>query len=563
MPSYVELDQETLYSTRERLVNYMRTKFDNVDVVPNTVVGDLIVTPQTWTLSAIEQGLDRVLSDLQTENIANNVIYNCNFTTAWLKNFVNGAQLMRPSTGVLRLSFSSDESLVLDRATQFTIAGNIYTIYLTEPGAFYILTPGSTVPAGRNGTVLIDTGSDSYFCDVPIVGETNEGLTDGVPAEAVEVGASAESLIDIPGLESATMITPIGAGYTEYSPRQLAKLAQTTVYAATMTTRNGAIRYITEACPFVESVYPIVNNDRELLRNYRNPYGTASGCMDLYVRSKNFEFTEVQKVRLYYNAETNSYRGPWNYIGQPYYVESFTSDKMPEVAKIPHDIISTNTRGYGALAAYTQYEKLEIEVAEPNDVASGMDFVFGTSIDREGRRYADFTITYQTDPSLNAIARTAESSDNRPINTSLLVRGFIPVIIDGFEVSYVREPGVVPDLSYARDEIKIYLAGVSAPAVYSDGEIAKIMAQAGVKYMRSISVKAHVQWSVANKINDFNGEIQDTLTVPEIHTSDGLRVEYPPASKQLTEQDMYACSVRTIRYYLMEGAVTFNEVKEM
>ena len=560
MPSYVELQQQTLYSTRERLVGYMRTKFDDVDLVPNTVVGDLIVTPQTWTMTAMEEGLDRVFSDLNTANIADNIVYNCDFVTSWLKNFVNGAVLSRPASGVVRITFSSADPIALDRSTQFTIGDNIFTLYMPNTGGFLIVPPGEDVPSGANGSVLVDTGSGSYYCDVPVVGETNLNQ-DADTAEAVSAGAQAAPLLPIEGMTAAVALTEFDAGFTSYSPRQMAKMTQTTVYAASMNTRNGAIRYITEVCPFVDSVYPIVNGERELLREYHNSYGTSSGCMDLYVRSKSYEFTEEQTVRLYLNETQTAYEGPWNYAGQPYHVESITHSARPDIADIPHSITSSNNQGLGALAAYTPYEKLTISIEDVHD--SNGDSIFNPRIDDNGNRYAEFTIRYQTDPALRAIAQVAESSDNRPINTSLLVRGFIPVIIDQFEVSYVREEGVVPDLASALDNIKIYLAGIGAPTTYSDGEIARIMKQAGAKYIKDISVRARVQWSVADKVVDFSGAVTDVPTAPEINTSAGLRVEYPAPSYQITAADMYACSVRNIRYYLMENSVTFNEVKEM
>jgi hypothetical protein len=565
MPAYVELPQEEIYAVRERLVSYLRTKFDEVDVVPNTVVGDLIVTPQAWTLSALEKGLDRVLSDLNTANIAENVIYNCDFVMAWLKNFVNGAKFTRPSSGIVRLTYPTAEARVLDRATQFMINGDIYTIYLPNTGAFIIVPPGEEVPVGTNGTVLVDTGSGMYFCDVPVIGETNTHPQDTV--EAIDANTGVTAVTPIPDQLNMTTLTAFDPGYTSYSARQMAAMSQMTIYAATMSSRNGAIRYITETCPFVESVYPIINGDRELLREYRNQYGTASGCMDLYVRSKSFEFTETQSLRLYAvdideaTGEYPAYEGFWSYSGQPYHIESLTSPAVPSILNIPHTITSTNTKGLGALAAYTPAETLHIRVEDVKDEHG--DSIFTPRMDENGKLYAEFTIVYQTDPSLRAIATAAESSDNRPINTSLHVRGFIPVIIDSFEVVYVREEGVVPDLSSARDNIKIYLAGVGAPSVYSDGEIARIMKQAGAKYVKEVRVNAHVQWSVAQKINDYEGNIVDVPQEPIINTSAGLRVDYPAPTYQITAQDMYACSTRNIRYYLMENSVVFSEVKEM
>lgn len=73
-----------------------------------------------------------------------------------------------------------------------------------------------------------------------------------------------------------------------------------------------------------------------------------------------------------------------------------------------------------------------------------------------------------------------ENRDHTPVNSSVVVRGFIPVIIDSFRVVYVKKPGVVPNLQQAEDDIKVYLASVGAPSGYTDAEISRIMGEAGV-----------------------------------------------------------------------------------
>jgi hypothetical protein len=162
---------------------------------------------------------------------------------------------------------------------------------------------------------------------------------------------------------------------------------------------------------------------------------------------------------------------------------------------------------------------------------------------------------------LRSIAQTLENQDYVPVNTSILVRGFIPVIINRFEVEYIRENGVVPLLDEAEDAIKTYFGQLGAPDVYSDAEIARIMGEAGAKYVSGINVRANVQWSVANQIEDYSGNLVSVPSTPDILSSAGLRVNYP--GRPVTADDMFACSVRNVRYYLMDGALTFKEVKEM
>ena len=553
MPDFSELTQEELYDTRERLEQYIRVKFDDIDLDPNTVVGDLIISPQTYTLAAMEKGLSRFTSDLDLGNVANDVIWNCDFVAQYLKNFgVDNTDELKPS-GVIRLIFTANKQYILDRSVKFAFGSesNIFSAYLPNLGLYYILPVGSDREAGTNAVVLRDTGSDAYFADIPIVGDTGALDTD------ILAGSSGLISVEIPELSAVTALVDFDKGSDESSLPELAKRARTTIYSSSLNTRTGAIRYITSTCPFVESVYALHNGDKEMLRTFHNPFGAASGCMDVYVRSKSYEFMEEQVIRLTLELDEDeetpvAFTGDWEYVGQPYYIESITHPDSTS-SNLECTITSTNNAGLGALAAYSPQEKLHISVPYSEN--------YRVSIDSNGNQTTQFVIRYRTDPALRAIAQTVENADHRPVNTSIFVRGFIPIIIKQFEVVYVREPGVLPELDTARDEIKAYLGGLGAPDAYSDGVIADIMKVAGVKYMVKINVIASIQWTVANKIANFTGEIVDVPSSPTITSSSDLRVNYP--NRELLATDMYACSIRNVRYYALEGAVSFKEVKEM
>ena len=556
MPSSVELTQEELYDTRSRLEQYCLSAFPDVETNPNTVLGDLLVTPQSYTLTAIEKAITRFASDLDLGNVANGVIYNCDFVREWLKNFATDISASLRPSGVVRLVFNTNKQYVLDRGTQFSINDVIFSIYLPNIGDFTIYRPGETVPPGVNGTTLKDTGSGGYFADVPVVGAVAENPEEiNIPA-----GTSVLLSVVIPELAEASALDDFDPGSETISLPDLAKRARTTSHAASLNTRYGAIMYMRSICPFIDGIYATHNGDREMLREYNNPMGVAVGCLDLYARSKGYNFTEVQTVTLYMNEGGDAYEGDFNYVGIPYHIESVTHTTVNS-PNLEHHFTSTNDKGLGALAAYTVYEKLKLIVPDVKN-AQGTS-IFTSSIDTEGRRSAQFIVTYQTDPMLPAISQTAENDDYRPINSSILVRGFIPVIIDQFEVVYVKTPGVVPDLETARTKIKEYLGNLGAPDVYSDAVIAGIMGDAGVKYMKHVNVKAHVQWSIGDKIMDFKGNVGETLKDPEITSSAGLRIVYPAEDAVMEAGDMYACSVRNIRYWLMEGALTFNEVRDI
>lgn len=561
MPAAAELTQEELYDTRERLESYCLSVAPDVETNPNTVVGDLIVTPQAYVLAAMEKGLDRLMSDLDLANVAAGNVYNCEFVSKWLNNFaVDPSQKLKPS-GVVRLTFSTSKDYVLDRGLRFISGDLIFSMYLPYTGEFYIKRPNDVVPQNVNGTVLKDTGSDTYFADIVVVGEND------MEESEIAAGTGLELSVEIPELESCVALIDFDNGTETISIPDLAKRAQLTLHSSSLNTRNGAVQYVNSMCPFVESVYATHNGDREMLRDYDNPLSVSMGCLDLYVRSKGYNFTETQQLKLYLNNLETAFEGDFPYVGQPYHIESIMHNNI-EAENLEYTLTSTfsplpGTYGQhpGAIAAYTSKEKMKLSI--PDSLDSNGDSRFSPMIDDNGRRYTYFTVTYQTDPMLQTIAQTVENEDYMPVNTSVLVRGFIPVIISKYEVQYVREPGVVPDLDSARTMIKEYMGNLGAPNVYSEAEIAHIMRDCGVKYTKGVSVKAKVQWTVGQKVEDREGNIVDVMDGPNITTSDGLRISYPSDNVGLDPTSMYVCSVRNIRYWFLEGALTFKEIRDI
>lgn len=559
VPAFVELAPEEVADCRERLAAYFRTMFADIDTAPNTVIGDLVVTPQAFQIAALERGIDRLLSDLNLGNVAKNNIYNCAFVNEYLKNFAVADSYALRSSGVVRLVFSKDEEYSLDRGTQFKINDAIFSIYLPYNGKYYIKPVGTALEAEQNGTVLVDSGSDSYFADIPVVSDIETDVD-------IVAGTEVRLSVVLNNLGAANTLVDFNKGTSTNSTAELAERARHTIYSASLNTRNGAIRYIETNCPFVESTYAIRNGDMEMLRGF-DKLGVSEGCMDVYVRSKSYAFEEEQVVRLTYDPAKGVFEGKFNYTGQPYYIDSITQSQDisgTTYTNIEHTITAVNTAGLGARGAYTEYEDLYITI--PDQKINGTS-IFNIQTAPTGEQYSLFTVNYHTDPLLRDIAATLYNPDYAPVNVSLLARGFIPIIIKKFNVRYVRKSGVVPDLETAEKEIRSYMDGLGAPNAYADSEISRIMGEAGVKYMAGIDVYATVQWSLGDFITPVGYTTKEQGVVPTkknttITTSQGLRVKYP-GSGNTEASSMYACSIRNTRYYMLDTAVSFTEVKEM
>jgi hypothetical protein len=502
--------------------------------------------------------MDRFMSDLDLGNVANGNVYNCDFVGKYLSNFAVANSTELRSSGVIRLVFTREGTYILDRGRQFKIGDYIFSIYLPNNGPFTIYPVGTDVPPGENGTTLVDGGDSVYFADVPVVGHSQDDFN-------IEAGTPVSISGDpIDYLGSANTLIKFNTGVDSNSVEALAERARNTIYSASLNTRNGAIRYVQASCPFVDSVYAIRTGDPEMLRGFNN-IGAAEGCMDVYIRSKSYAFEEEQTLRLYYDSDKEAFEGELHYTGQPYYIDSITHNGTDTVTykNIEHTITAVNTEGFGARGSYTKAEKLYVTIPDQKIAGSS---IFVTHIDSAGKRYADFVVNYHTDPLLPSIAATLYNDDYAPVNVSLQARGFIPVIIKKFNVRYVRKSGVVPDLETAEQEIRSYMDGLGAPDAYADSEISRIMSEAGVKYMAGIDVYATVQWSLGDYITPLGSKTKDNVVPTKkntnITTSQGLRLKYP-GNGNVDASSMYACSIRNTRYYMLDTAVSFTEVREM
>ena len=80
-PSVDELTEEEIQDARRRLEVFLKQFDSEIDTRPNTPFGDLHLTNLARILAAMETAQGRFMSDLDLEQIANGIIYNCDFVT--------------------------------------------------------------------------------------------------------------------------------------------------------------------------------------------------------------------------------------------------------------------------------------------------------------------------------------------------------------------------------------------------------------------------------------------------------------------------------------------------
>lgn len=499
-PDVADVTQEQLLSARQRLDTILKQKYPNLDTRPNSVFGDLGLAPYAYLVACHEIAMDRFMSDLDLEQVANGIVYNCDFVRKYIQNFATVDQTTLKSSGVIRLVFCADDSYTIDRRARFIFnTENEFTLRLANPGSLDVLPAGSVPSPYTNEYALKQISETEYAIDIGVVGTMVSQVSSG------DVGTTDYAVTD---LTSILAVTNFEFGLPAESLATLAAKTREAFYSATLTTRSGANNYLAREFPDLAATSPILPGDTAAVRAAVNPLGVANGKMDICVQSKNFSTTVSQTLQLTYSASGASgpaYYGKLDLIEVPQVIDSIqysgdtTIDLGIKGATGKINILSKSTNFSKApllTSAYSTYEDYWIRIVAPS--ASGFDF--NPINDISGAQYNYFTINYRSDPLVKVVSDTLGSSNLTPIGVDVLVKGYVPIYINSLLITYTKKPGIRVALETARDEIYNYFKTLGYNKIYAASKIYDAMYYAGADDVVSISVNSQIQWSIADKI---------------------------------------------------------------
>jgi hypothetical protein len=499
-PDVADVTQEQLLSARQRLDTILKQKYPNLDTRPNSVFGDLGLAPYAYLVACHEIAMDRFMSDLDLEQVANGIVYNCDFVRKYIQNFATVDQTTLKSSGVIRLVFCADDSYTIDRRARFIFdTENEFTLRLPNPGSLDVLPVGSMPSPYTNEYALKQISETEYAIDIGVVGTMVSQVSSG------DVGTTDYSVAD---LTSILAVTNFEFGLPAESLATLAAKTREAFYSATLTTRAGANNYLAREFPDLAATSPILPGDTAAVRAAINPLGVANGKMDICVQSKNFGTTVSQTLQLTYSASGASgpaYYGKLDLIEVPQVIDSiqYSGDTTIDLGiKGPTgkiNILSKSTDSSKApllTSSYSTYEDYWIRIVAPS--ASGFDF--NPINDISGTQYNYFTINYRADPLVKVVSDTLGSSNLTPIGVDVLVKGYVPIYINSLLITYTKKPGVRVALETARDEIYNYFKTLGYNKIYAASKIYDAMYYAGADDVVSIAVNSQIQWSIADKI---------------------------------------------------------------
>lgn len=360
LPDPDDLDPSAVIETRKRLQAYLQDFWPELDTRPNSVFGDIYLTPMATMATALEVAMQRFKSDLDLTNVSNGVIYDVDFIRAYLKNFGVSTTEAINASGTIKLVFNADQEYILDSSTTFTFGSAVFFVNPEEGNPIYI--KPTTEPNAKR--VLTKTGETQYEVYLPVT---------GTPGTTVNDGDQALISVAIDTLVTVTAVGSFDPGKPADSIITLAAKAQKQFAAASLTSRSGVISFASNRWPNLLAISATVTGDREMLRSGTNPLGIYEGAVDLFVKSRATYANGESLVRLTYDTE----RQAW--IGR------LTIPVVPAFYDLAAGIFQTNNfqtnRGVNKVYArsthptvdnyaisYSRYEVLGIAIQDTNPV---------------------------------------------------------------------------------------------------------------------------------------------------------------------------------------------------
>lgn len=519
LPKENEVDPARVEAMRALWVNFLQQRAQGVelDLSPGTVTGDHVISPLAESAAALEEAFRRFTSDLNLQNVANGVQYNCDFIKAFLGNFGVYQQSFRGSTGEVELTFDSPVTRTLSAHVLFELPGEgnepARLLRTSSSGLIQVLPPETPT----DQTLQADTyrlrriGENRFSVTLPI---------HAIVASGINEGSSLASSEPIPGLTSAVLAAPLYPARDLNSLSALAKQAQTTTFSPGATSRYGLIRTIHELNPNAGYVWPVISGDPEMLRQESGHF-LPRPAIDVNYRSRHPLQMKTAVVRLDKLENVEKYVGRLRlpYIPQKIVSIHWQGDQSVTPA---YEIYSNSVRSEfrrGSVAK-TLYEELTLRMENHPSISPALEVVDGNT-----RRYTWVVVTYLADPSLNQVASEFLDVAKQPAGVSLLVKGFPLVEVTSLKIYYHKRAGVFFNASEARKWIARTLNEPTQIEGFADSEIGAVVRLNGASRLHSVSYSGFVRPSVATYLlkdltidpmttEDDSGLIQNSVLAP-------------------------------------------------
>jgi hypothetical protein len=358
IPTPEEISPDAVIAARQRFEAFLSQFWAELDTRPNSVFGDISLTPFAAMVVAVETAMDRFRSDLNLNNVAQGVIFDDAFVRTFLGNFGVISRPTMAATGTVKLTFNVDTDYVIDGDTTFTFGAQVFKINPEEGSPVTVYNTASD--GGRR--MLTKTGDSIYEVFLPVY---------GAPGSLVNDQDQAATTLSNTELTGVVASGNFDSGLPPESTAQLAAKAQKTFASANLTSRSGITSFMAIKFPQILGATATITGDPEMIRAGRNPLGLLEGAIDVFVRSRTNFLSGEATLPLTYDLDAQAW------VGQ------LRLPVIPSFMAVKSGIFQVNNflneRGVNKLYArsihpyvdnlgisYSRYEMLGIKVVDTN-----------------------------------------------------------------------------------------------------------------------------------------------------------------------------------------------------
>jgi len=500
-PHLEELSDDQIATAREKVVQDLQPLMPDVDLAPGTPTGDFVVSVLALYRAGAEEANSRLMSDLNLANVADGLIYSCEFVKAYLGNFAVYDVENLKSKSLVRLTYNSPEARVIPRTSRFRFnTEDAWSLHLSDPDAtgIQVLAAGSSHSGAADTYVLAQTSATTWAVDIPLEGTLSAPIVAGASGTGTEIP---DALV---GIAAATDFM---SGLPSSSLSDLAKMARKVAFSLTAGSRASTKALIYRNWPETDMASPVLPGDVEMQRSAAGGAMVLQApSMDVYLRSARDMQRETQTVRLDYVTIAGGakvFRGLLPLLHRPSRILSVEwSGSSDESLIDSYEVFSHTERDdlYGCLHCGSRFESTYISIVPIE--SGGVPLIPLTDIEEDEvtKQYATFTIVYDADPLLEVVSSLLESPDYQPAGVDVIVKSGPLVVIDTMTITYSKQQGVNTTLSAAREAISTYMNSAGYPDPFRVTEIHDIMRNAGASRVVSVEVDGRIVVSAADRL---------------------------------------------------------------
>lgn len=557
LPEIEELDPKKIQALRSAVAGKIERSGSEVDTSPNTPFGDLFVTPAAMGLAMTQEAWRRFFSDMNLQNVAEGIAYNCDFVRSYLDQFGVYDETETRSFTLVRLTFNSRSSRILDRSTLFSSSGVVLRPRLNLDGPLQILSPGEPPPESGNYAWLSPLNANSWIVDILAEGDATE--------EDVDAGGALSLDREVPGLERAQILEGFYGGQPPVRVEDLARRARFNTHSLSPNTRGGVISGINQVFPKLETLGCLISGDEELVRDKVNPMSVSAGSMDILARGDFLVSDSItQRIDLIPDAGDNGvFFGKLALPETPIEIVSISQNGQ-DVENLQVISSSKDRANFpGLSAAFGDKESIYVSFPNPGSIDTIVDENSGTPVD-----YALFTVSYRFDPQLKMV-QSLLSGDRSPVGIKTYVRYFNPIKVESMNIVFNRKAGTALNLANARKEILERLNRHHFHSPASPADIIDSFYYSGAHSVERIEIDARIRYSCADRVylgeenldsvrtgSDYSSAIAETEEV--VHPSPVSFMD--PVLRYSTPTDQYgAVGPRSVSWRLDSRNLIFTE----